>query len=110
MNFQHQELANGRWFKLSLVEQMANIGSEVVRTINWKNKKNLEYANLAFDRALELFDLTISDPKNRHRLKEICRARECFADFFFGENQYNFTDESWEKYFYAFNYAARISK
>jgi len=27
----HKELAAGKWFKLSLAEQMANIGSEVSR-------------------------------------------------------------------------------
>ena len=31
--FQHQSLAEGRWFTLSLAEQLANIGSEVSRAI-----------------------------------------------------------------------------
>jgi len=38
---QHKELAEGRWKDLSLCEQMANIGSEVSRTIKWKEKQNL---------------------------------------------------------------------
>jgi len=29
----HKQLASGRWFKLSLVEQLANVGSDVERTI-----------------------------------------------------------------------------
>jgi len=37
MNIQHKELAAGRWNKLSFVEQMANVGSEVERTINWRS-------------------------------------------------------------------------
>lgn len=107
MNYFHQELASGRWFKLSLIEQMANIGSEVFRMIKWK-KKNAEYARLAFERALELLDLTIKDPKNREQLGEITRTREVLADFYF-ENSYQSSEKSWHNYFYSFNYAARLN-
>ena len=107
MKFQHKEAAEGRWFKLSLMEQMANIGSEVIRAINWRKKGNKEYSKMAFERALELFDLTLMDPKNKHRLREIARARELFADFLAGENIYHSSDEGWERYFYTFNTAAR---
>lgn len=108
MTIQHKNLASGHWNSLSTIEQMANIGSEVERTIKWKNKGNAKYADLAFERALELFDLTIADRKNVSHLKEILRARELFADFFAGKNIYNSTDTSWQKYFYSYNYAARI--
>lgn len=63
MNIQHRELAAGKWDRLSLMEQMANIGSEVERTINWRKKNNSEYSRLAFDRSLELLDLTVADRK-----------------------------------------------
>lgn len=106
----HKELAAGRWFKLSLVEQMANIGSDVIRTIKWKNKKNTAYSQSAFERVLELIDLTVADPKNKHRLKEILRAREALVDYFVFDNQYASTDELWEKYFYSFNYAAALQR
>ncbi len=33
MSFQHKDLAAGGWAKLSLVEQLANIGSEISRAI-----------------------------------------------------------------------------
>jgi len=52
MEYQHKNLASGGWQKLSFFEQMANIGSEVERTIKWKNKGNAEYSRLAFGRAL----------------------------------------------------------
>ena len=29
MNYQHKDLANGRWFELSFPTQMANIGSKL---------------------------------------------------------------------------------
>lgn len=103
----HKNLSTGRWFKFSLMEQLANIGSEVFRTISWKDKKNPEYSKQAFWRALELIDLTVDDPKNKFRLKEILRMRECLVDYFAGDNEYHSTDESWQKYFYAFNWAAR---
>ncbi len=52
-------------------------------------------------------ELTIGDKKNASGLKELTRLREIMADFFFFDNIYKSTAESWQKYFYAFNYAAR---
>lgn len=103
----HQKLTPKRWYKFNLFEQMANIGSEIFRTISWR-RKDPQLSRSAFWRALELFDLTISDPKNKKRLKEICRAREVAVDYFAGNNIYHSTDKSWENYFYAFNWAARL--
>lgn len=109
MEIQHKNLADGRWQELSFFEQMANIGSEVERTIKWKNKNNIEYSRMAFERALELLDLTIDSEKDRNHLRELLRLREILADYFFFENDYNSTDKSWQNYFYAFNFAARIN-
>lgn len=107
MEHQHKNLAEGGWQKLSLVEQMANIGSEVERSIKWKEKENEKYSQLAFYRALELLDLTVADNKNRLRLKEVLRLREVLADYFAFDNIYNSSKESFQNYFYAFNFAAR---
>lgn len=106
MNTLHTHLSAEKWGKLSLVEQMANVGSEVERTIKWRDK-NVEYFRLAFARAIELLDFTIADRKNLHRLKEIVRVREALADYFLFENTYGSTDKKWRNYFYYFNYAAR---
>jgi len=94
------------WSRLSLIEQMANIGSEVFRALKWRHKNNA-YANLANDRALELFDLTKSKTIQFPALKELCRARELWLDYFVGDNQYRQTSKQWENYFMAFNYYAR---
>ena len=110
MSYQHKELAGGRWQQLSLLEQMANIGSEVERTIGWRNNDNLDYSQRAFDRALELIDLTIGDKKNLRRLKEICRVREALTDYFLFDNVYQSTAADWSGYFYPFNYAARTAR
>lgn len=102
----HKDLTTERWNKLSIFDQMANIGSEVNRSINWKNKNNQEYKIKAFERALELFDLTISDPKNKKQVQEIYRARELFCDYIIGVNLYKSRDKQWQKYFYYFNLAS----
>ncbi len=107
MSYQHKELAQGRWKTLSFVEKMANIGSEVERTLNWKAKKNEAYANLAFERALELIDLTLESETGFGRIREVARVREGFVDYFYGDNAYASNDEVWKKYFYFFTYAAR---
>jgi len=36
--FMHKELAEGRWFQLSLMEQLGNIGSEVGRALHAQGK------------------------------------------------------------------------
>lgn len=102
MTYQHKELAAGRWEKLSFQEQMANIGSEIERALNWQAKGNREYSMRACERALELFDMTLDSAKGLSRLKEIARAREAITDFFFGSNQFYSTQISWKRYFLPF--------
>ena len=107
---QHPSLAAGRWQTLSLMEQLANIGSEVERALKWQERNNPEYSRLAFLRALELLELTLADPRHRRRLKELTRTREALLDFFLGENEFRSTRKSWSNYFYAFAYAAALEK
>ena len=109
MTVVHRELAAGRWFELSLVEQMANIGSEIERTIAWRGRSE-KISMAAFDRGLELLDLTIADPRHRRRLRELTRVREVLADHFVFDNCYGSTDESWRRYFHAFAYAAALRR
>lgn len=106
-HFSHIELAAGRWRELSLLEQMANIGSEVGRAILSREKEMGSRAEGAAYRALELFDFSLNDPKLFDRLRAIARAREVFADFFFGENMTRSTGDSLQKYFLDFAIAAR---
>ena len=108
MSYQHKNLSNGKWFEHSFPDQMANIGSEVSRAISWKNKNNPEYSQKAFERALELLSLTISDEKNKKRLRELTRLNEVLVDYFAFNNEYKSTDQSWQNYFLAFNYMARL--
>lgn len=104
---QHKDLAAGRWSGMSFTEQMANIGSEVERALNWRAKRNADYSQKAYERALELTDLTLGSIKEPPRLKEVARIREALVDYFSGTNEFASTDDAWKKYFLGFTYAAR---
>lgn len=107
----HTDITNEKWFRFSLFEQLANVGCDIERTVQWKNKGNNEYSKQAFERALELLYLTIADPKNKGAvLKELTRAREALIDHFVYDNEYSTTDKIWQDYFFQFNYAAAIQR
>jgi len=106
----HKELSAGRWFELSLVEQLANIGADLERHMKWKQKGKISQNQAAFERALDLLYLTVEDPKNRKRLREVLRTREALIDHFIYDNEFNTTDEEWQRYFYQYNYAAAMKK
>jgi len=64
-------------------EQMANIGNEVFRAINWR-QKNQEHSRLALERVPELLDLTlVTSGSSRPRLKELAFLREAMADYLY---------------------------
>lgn len=99
----HRELAD-RWWTMSVAAQLGNIGSEISRTARW-TARNPERARAALYRALDLFDLTLDDPRHRQspaRLREIARAREVVVDLFAGSNQYGSTAASLQRYFDAY--------
>jgi len=103
----HPALAAGRWRELGLMAQLANIGSEVGRAATAKQRGKFERMWGALDRALELFELTVGDPANRGRLREVTRARELVLDYLVGDNVYKSSAESWDEYFVPFAVAAR---
>jgi hypothetical protein len=106
---QHRDLADGRWFELSLAEQLGNVGSEISRANKWTGRRP-ELARGALERALELIDLMLDDPRHRQsfpRLREIARTREVVVDFFDGPNQYQSTPAGLQRYFDAYALAAR---
>ena len=109
MPAQHKNLAAGGWGKLSLMEQMGNVGSEIQRAINWRDKDKKLYQG-GINRARELLDLTIADPRWRDRLKEIVRVREFLSDAVLGGKEYKTSLEDLNKYFFQFALAARIHR
>jgi len=42
---QHKTQADGAWVKHDLIFQLANIGSEVIRAINWQKKETKNIRN-----------------------------------------------------------------
>ena len=107
MTQQHKDLAAGRWSELPFVEQMANIGSEVERALNWQTKHNPAYSQKAYERALELVDMTLDCVMSFARPKKLARVRAVIVDYFSGTNQFLSTESSWRKYFSPFTFAAR---
>ena len=78
-----------RWAAMPLMEQMANIGSEVGRTRKWLGKNKTQLAEGAFYRGLELLDATIKSGRCNSNmasrsclLLELCRARDYFSETF----------------------------
>jgi len=105
----HKNLAAGRWFELSLTEQLANIGSEYNRAAAAKRKGNEERYQNACDRTLELCELTLDDQRWRHKpaLKELCRMNAEVARTLVDETQ---PDPRLQAYFDGHAYAVRFSK
>lgn len=107
MTVQHKNLSLERWSQLSLFEQMANIGSEVTRALNWRKKNNDMYCQKAVHRSLELVDLTLASINGFSRYKELARLREAIVDYFYGTNEFQSSEKLWHKYFDHFNFASR---
>ncbi|OHA67287.1 MAG: hypothetical protein A3C82_00030 [Candidatus Wildermuthbacteria bacterium RIFCSPHIGHO2_02_FULL_47_12] len=102
----HAESNRGPWSKLSLAEQLGNVGSEVGRAAFFQNKDEARF-RVCVDRALELFDMTMEDARWRGRLFEIARARELFCQAAAGENEYDTTLRDLERYLLPFAIEAR---
>ena len=107
----HAEGAAGRWAGLTLMEQMAHIGSEVERTIRAHERVREARFERVLQRALELFDLTPADPRWRGpRRPEILRAREEFCRLFFADDVPPHLRTGLQSYFLHFAVAARSSQ
>jgi len=106
MEPKHKNLSAGGWFKLTLAEQLGNIGSEVSRAANWQGKDEKLFWG-AVERALELFDLTLDDPRWNGRHGEVARAREVFVDAVYGGQGYKTSIRELVGYFDTFALAVR---
>lgn len=107
-NLEHLQLARVSWAKFSLEEQMANIGSEVSRALRAKDNHARYWGAVA--RALDLFYLTIEDPRWKGRLREILRVRELFAAAALGSDEYKTSLKDLERYFDCFIWLARANR
>ncbi|TKB82365.1 MAG: hypothetical protein E8D45_00575 [Nitrospira sp.] len=109
MPYLHANLAAGRWQTLPLLEQLANVGSDVARAARWYGK-DPQRCEQAFIRALELLDLTIGDDRWKGRRKELTRVRELLCDAMLGGSAYGSDLASLDRYFFHFAVAARAGR
>ncbi|HSY83526.1 MAG TPA: hypothetical protein VK807_17325 [Gemmatimonadaceae bacterium] len=65
MSPRHASLAAGSRAELSLIGQLANVGSEVERALRAHDAGRIDRRDHALVRALALFDLTAVDPRWR---------------------------------------------
>lgn len=92
------------------MQQLGNIGSDVERAFRAHEQGDADRFRNAFDRTLELIDLTVQDPRRKKRLKELLRTREVLCDYFFGSNVYSIIPALLQKDFLNYGVAARSGK
>jgi hypothetical protein len=99
-----------RWARMSLFEQLGNIGSEVGRTAKEFTKNDQDGFKAALTRALDLFDATTEQliKEKSHRVKEVLRSRDQFLTQYYQDVPR--VDASLETYFMNFALTARMHK
>ena len=87
-----------KWIKLTLAQQLGNIGSEISRARHWQEKKDASSAREALERAIGLLDQTLNDARHRRRLRELARLREVVCDWYSERGEYNCPPQTLEEY------------
>lgn len=88
-----------KWFALSLVQQMINIGNEVKRGLKFDSEKK----NMFFEKAIQYTQLTMEDCKNAHVLPELLISKEVLEDYV-GEHHLACSGEQINRYYQAYQY------
>jgi len=100
-----------RWGQMTIFDQMGNISSEVGRSFSAKRRGDDADCSRAVERAIDLFDSTISlliknkSPKS----KEVLRAKESFLSAIFNKTQQS-DDQKLERYFMQYAIASRLNR
>ena len=100
-----------RWWKLTIFEQMGNIGSEVGRSFTAQKFQDSKRVEAAMIRALDLFDATVEQliKTKSPKAKEVLRAKEQFLEAL--SDSANENDRaSLDRYFFQFALAARRNR
>lgn len=90
-----------KWFALSLVQQMINIGNEVKRGLKFDSDQDKR--NMFFQKAIQYTQLTMEDCKNAHVLPELMISKEVLEDYS-GEHNFICSGEQIERYYQAYQY------
>lgn len=110
MKIIREKFTESYWFGLSTFEQLVYIGFDVEMAIDLRKNGDKKECNAAIDRALELLELSIIDPQNVKRLRELNGIKIALLDDFRGNNECQSTDEAWHKYFACFRHLVNANK
>lgn len=103
----HKTFVGSGWLKLDLVTQLANVGSEFSRYNSLKSLGDIENAEKASDRLLELLDLTIADQRWSTKRGELLRLREVVCCIMYDTHDYEVSSQTINNYFLDFALLAR---
>ena len=93
-NKYHKTLTAEKWQGFSKEDQILNIAAEFARAKNGMIDNDEKYVLDCLNRAFELLDLTINDPRWHRGLNELLRLRDVLAQFYIQVKQGNGEDLS----------------
>ena len=88
-NKYHKTLTPEKWQGFSKEDQILNIGAEFARAKNGLVRNDDKQVLDCLNRAFELLDLTINDPRWHRGLNELLRIRDVLAQFYIQVKQGN---------------------
>ncbi|MBD5458424.1 MAG: hypothetical protein HDR27_07640 [Lachnospiraceae bacterium] len=90
-----------RWFAMSLIEQMINIGNEVKRAVRFDSDEKKK--TMFLDKAIEYTALTMQDPKNVHVIPELEISKKVLEDYR-GKHEINCSKDEIKNYYMTYTY------
>lgn len=78
----HKSLTLEKWSAYPKMQQILMISNELNRAKNWIMKLQNNEANLAYERAFELIDLSKADIKWKNTAVELMRLKETLAEIY----------------------------
>jgi hypothetical protein len=79
---QHRGLSPERWAAFSFDQQVLSIGNEMNRALRMAELGERERLRLAYERVLQLTDLTVGLAETRARRRELLRWRDLVAEMY----------------------------
>ena len=78
----HKTLTKEKWNTFPFYKQLIMIGNELNRAKNWIENNDAEKVKNCYERAFELFYLTIVCLKDMRKLRELLRAKEMLGTLY----------------------------
>lgn len=91
------------WNRLTILEQMSNIGGEVKRCVETRNSflsgaSGKDYSNGYLEKVCKLSNMTVNDPKNESRKQEIYDEIDEIKQFLSGNASDEYILRYWGQY------------